>query len=539
MKQFRQSTLVFEQLLCAAILIVSFAWPAVCQQNNEQKVQLVVQTGHADAAQSLAFSPDGKYLAISSGFNTKLWNIATGQELRPLEGGKAIFSPDGTTLATSTAGVKLWNWRTGQELRTLRSSDPTMRVGAFSPKGDVLACLNYTGGTISLWDVKSGKQLRVLAGHTTLIGSVVFSADGKTLAADAMAGPIKLWNWQTGEQLRTIETSVTPFSSSLAFSPNGDLVIGVNAGGTITLWDTATGQTLREIGKGFSGVIFAVAFTQGGKALAILGIDFHYNRDRATPTNPADIRAALEQRLALRLLDVQTGQELRRIEFGIKAGTKPPALDFQFSPDDKALAILGIDRNPKLLDAITGRELQTFAGNAAQVTTAGASSNNSLVASGNADGSIKLWDVQRGAQIRSLKNHDFPIEQIVFSQDNRTLVGATKEIIELWDVEAGRLLKSLPISDPATQRQVEAVVPNFYQLTPFETVSGKFRLLKGENGRLNVYDNDTMLIKVSLVSLNENDWAAVTPEGLFDASPGARRLMHYVTGLEPVQLEQM
>lgn len=537
----RRLALILEQALCIIALAASFASPCAAQQKDVQKAELVVQTGHTDRATSLAFSPDGNYLVSSNSINTaKLWNIATGQEIRTLDGGRAIFSPDGKTFATSGGALKLWNWRTGEELQTLQSAAALSSI-AFSPKGDALASVEMSTNTIKLWDVKSGQQLRVMAGHTGMIGSVVFSPDGKTLASDSADKTIKLWNWQTGEQLRTITawTSSFPFSSSLAFSPNGEILAGFIIAGKLTLWDTATGQKLRELGGPSFTAINSLVFCQGGKALAIFANDLgNIIRNGPDPNKPVDMRTALQWSIYIKLIDVQTGQEVRRIEFDPKPTHLPV---FQFSPDDKTLAIIGEDNNPKLLDAATGRELRTFAGYTAQVTTSGSSVDSTVLASGSADGNVRLWDVQKGQQIRTLRGHDSAINHIVFSQDNHVLMSATDEVIKLWDVETGKLLKSLPISDPATQKQVEAVVPAFYQNTQSETTIGdrKFRLFRGEDGKLNIHDPDTFIPAVSLISLNENDWVAITPAGLFDASPGARKLMHYVAGLETIQLEQM
>src|SRR6266542_2550487 len=70
------------------------------------QTRLVVQTGHSNNVSSVAFSPDGKTLASGSWDNTiKLWEVATGHELRALTGHSSYvtsgpFTPDGHTFAT-------------------------------------------------------------------------------------------------------------------------------------------------------------------------------------------------------------------------------------------------------------------------------------------------------------------------------------------------------------------------------------------------------------------------------------------------------
>lgn len=537
MKQLNQLTVVIAQTLCAAIVILLAVGPTSGQEKEAQRAKLVVQTGHTDAAQSISFSPDGRYFASSNQLVTKLWNVTTGQEIRALPGGWAMFSPDDKTMATVIGSlIRLWDWRTGQQLQDIQAD--LIFAMAFSPKGDVVATVSPIANTIKLWDVKSGRQLRVLAGHTGMIQSAIFSPDGRTLASASVDKTLKLWDWQTGEQLRTIEAwiSLGHRSNSMAFSPDAKMIAGNVLAGKLTFWDVKTGQKLREV-EGFAmpGADL-VAFRQGGKTLAALSNDL-VSFGRTVPDPRKSVRAN-PMRSYIKLIDVATGQELQRIHFD---NEKAQVTSFQFSPDEKTLAILGADRNPKFLDPATGRELRTLAGYAEQVTAVGSSADSSLLATGNAAGSVKLWDLQKGRQIRSLDGHDSPVKEIVFSQDKQILISATAQAINLWNIETGEQLKSLLISDPTTQKQVEAVVPSFYQQTRYVTFigDGKFALTRGENGTLNIQEADKFEPLVSLISLNENDWVVVTPEGLFDASPGARKLMHYVTGLEPIQLEQM
>src|SRR5262249_43125219 len=96
-----------------------------------QKPELVVQTGHSNFVMSIAFSPDGKTLVSGSWDQTvKLWDVATGAELRTFKGHSAYidtvaFSSDGTTLASGSQDktIKLWDASTGKELHTLRDAD--------------------------------------------------------------------------------------------------------------------------------------------------------------------------------------------------------------------------------------------------------------------------------------------------------------------------------------------------------------------------------------------------------------------------------
>src|ERR1700730_2488252 len=93
-----------------------------------QQPELSVQTGHANFIVSVAFTRDGRTLASGSVDQTiKLWDTATGRELRALKGHTGTvfgvaFSPDDKVLASSSVDqtIKLWDVDTGREIRTLK-----------------------------------------------------------------------------------------------------------------------------------------------------------------------------------------------------------------------------------------------------------------------------------------------------------------------------------------------------------------------------------------------------------------------------------
>src|SRR3990167_5644798 len=119
------------------LLSVTPAWAPT----EPSRPELVPQTGHTSYVSGVAFSPDGRWLASGSDDNTiKLWEVATGREVRTLAGHTAgvsgvAFSPDGRWLASGSFDltIKLWEVATGREVRTLRAHTSSVTTVAFSP----------------------------------------------------------------------------------------------------------------------------------------------------------------------------------------------------------------------------------------------------------------------------------------------------------------------------------------------------------------------------------------------------------------------
>ena len=80
-----------------------------------QVPELKINSGHADMVNSVCFSPDDKYVASGSEDKTiKLWDVATGKELKTFTDADKIysvaFSADGKFIISGgDAGAKLWN----------------------------------------------------------------------------------------------------------------------------------------------------------------------------------------------------------------------------------------------------------------------------------------------------------------------------------------------------------------------------------------------------------------------------------------------
>ncbi len=105
---------------------------------------------------------------------------------------------------------------------------------------------------------------------------------------------------------------------------------------------------------------------------------------------------------------------------------------------------------PEFLPAQTGflesmirapEPLMTFAGHRPSINTVAIHSDSNLLATGDAEGALRVWNLRTGSEIRSYSGHQYAITSVVFSKDGRRmLTGSLDQSAILWEVETGRQL---------------------------------------------------------------------------------------------------
>ncbi|KFY52789.1 hypothetical protein V496_08173 [Pseudogymnoascus sp. VKM F-4515 (FW-2607)] len=178
----------------------------------------------------IAFSPDGKLLALFSDKIIHLRDPATGCLLRIFthdsNPGSIAFSPDGKLLASAWADgvVKVWDPHTEHEMGKFVTSNGSNSAMVFSADGQLLVPAKFEGA-IKIWDPATGiiKQ-KTLAGYDDRIMSTTFSPAGKLFATTSYHwGPVKIWDLTTGRVQGTLMRR-SEHCDALVFSPDGNML---------------------------------------------------------------------------------------------------------------------------------------------------------------------------------------------------------------------------------------------------------------------------------------------------------------------------
>jgi WD40 repeat protein len=318
---------------------------------------------------ALAFSPDGTCLVTTGdGGRVRLWDYATGAQLskeaahvRGNHGVRtqgAAFSPDGRAFATSGEDhfVRLWDAQTGKQLLELQNGDEGGAANAnpvaFSPDGALLAAASARNGEIRIWDLKGDSKVKLISkAHERDINSLAFTADGRTLISSGshvvvtggnrghMVPEIRCWDPRSGEKQPGFETDEElQGNCSLALSRDGQLLVSGHYE-KLVLWDVAK--------RSVSRVISAPGHHWGGHAHQLaISPD---KRLVAAGTFGAGSNKAF-------LFDLDFGEQILKQDECHKE------------------SILGIDASP----------------------------DGTLIVTGSADGSVRLWDAKTGKPLRML-----------------------------------------------------------------------------------------------------------------------------------------
>jgi RNA polymerase sigma factor (sigma-70 family) len=520
-----------------------------------------------------AFSPDGRTIVTQQGYDLCVFDAATGNALRTINGprtnrwshGLLVFTPDGKAVAVTShddappraARIHLVDLESGKTIRDFSADKLSVMEFAFSPDGKLMASGGYDNDNDNyfarLWDVETGKELRrFMHGKQGYgIASLSFSPDGKTVATlGTQAGVLlRLFDVDTGKLRRSFpkDDHVRPERGSVVFSPDGKTVAA--ASNSIRLYDTTTGEERLRIDRKASDLHFAA----DGKTLtaAVIGTIYRWDTTTGKSLIPegadntvaqilvtADGRRVItrDQYSEAYVWDGTNGQLLRRFQVGWQS-------TIALSPDGRFLAWpvsdesvqFTVPQEPRSIyygsrirlydlaaDIFVDRFPAFKGGDSDLAFTA---DGQKLVTADRHPGTVRIWDVAAGKEERSfpvvtedLKKKSFRVAQTQLSPDGQT---AVVTYVEHSDVDKWGLRgppHEVRMWDVATGKELPKL--NGGNLAAF-SVDGRLVLTRGENCVYEVAtgkrvatlpDNPLMYIRAASFSPDGRYLALAVPE---------------------------
>lgn len=348
--------------------------------NTEQ----VTFAGLKQPSVSIAASLDGKQLAAASTDGVlMIWDAASGKELA-----SAKVEP---SLAVMPYELSTGPYITYQMERRLGA--------AVSPTEAVAARVAPDAHSVELIDLHSMEVLRKVGETDELLTSLAYSLDGKTLAAVAGASKIVLIDVESGKQVKSWETSHKDRIMTLEFSQDGKWLATLSGGtlGELSLWDVEKGEKAQTLAGSYT-----FDFAPDGKTLASDNIDF-----------------------GVYVWDVLSGKKLA-------SPGSDWIYDMVYSPDGSRLAVAGVEIHKDLrkhvnlvtlMDMSTYKQTTTeFSGLKGNVRAVRFSPNGKLLAVGDTHGTVTVWDVTSGQQLKAITGVLMYPFDLFFTADGLELV---------------------------------------------------------------------------------------------------------------------
>ena len=466
----------------------------------QAQTQIALLSGHTSAVNSVAFSPDGTQLVSASSDKTlRLWDVRSTANMAVLQAGEiaesVTFSPDGRFIAGGLSqSIRLWDSKTLAEIATLKDGHPNYGLHvSFNSNGLILASTNFYDAQLRLWDVASKAEIANVPFSSPGGGGIAFSPDSSLMAVSEFENSVVLLEPHSQREIAQLSNNLgefsdfafdksgnllaglSPFNSgvqlwyvhsrtnigglaqtkyegALKLSPDGNLIAtySVASGqGGIRLWDVSTLTQLPTLIV-HAEKIRGLAFSPDGNFLASGSYETTRNDDGTTNYHQS-----------VRIWDVGSRQQTFEIPYGDEIIR---VHDVAFNSDGSLLAI-SVELYPSALDTLPNvyvwdlqKQIEianyTILGDVG--STLAFSPDNTLLAMGESAGPIYLWDFSAKPPLDAtiLLGHSSRYDnpgRLVFSPDGTLLASESDQgVVRLWGIKNNAPV-SLPESPLATQ----------------------------------------------------------------------------------------
>jgi len=292
-----------------------------------------------------------------------------------------------------------------------------------SPDGSLVAA-GTQDGIVRLWDTANDWMMRTLSGHTGPVVSVAFAPDGSTLFSASHDGTVRLWDVSTvlnagvlSDQVeRELDARGGPLND-LALAADGSILATIGEDGVIRVWDAETGQVIQSIGPNEKTKLAVALSSEGSLAAAGDGQN-------------------------IPIWDARTGELLHMLEGHWEdeevqkdwLGHEKEVTALAFSPDGLYLASGSAEGTSLIWDVEKGKVAWKTKGHLGAVSDIEFDATGKYALSGGRDNYLRRWWVPGGKYAGIFKGHLGPVTSVAFgSEADTVLSGGADGSVRLWE----------------------------------------------------------------------------------------------------------
>ena len=435
---------------------------------------------------NVVLSPDGQWVATSNADGIiNVREIETQQRVAKIQGwhggtSRLAFSPDSQYIAASGNGygdVYVWCAKTCQHVVSFKmegkpkeDEPPPARFPlCFSPDGQLLAYFT-DWHTLTVRNLKTKECFAYLdpkphlreSGH---LYDLVFSPCGQFIAT-SLQDPttreniaVQVWNIDK-ESLETTYTDYGGTRTILAYSPDGALRVADVYEDKVVMWNASQGEKLDTIeyqGKGRT----EQCISTDGQQFAILTIRDIRVWHAGTPTIVVPL--TVPNHVPDSLFFYQSGKMLickywsEGVVFWdiVQKQVIPPPIPPEcrgkrcaMSPCEELLALIGESgQTLEVWNITSGTRIAELIEHQSSITTVVFSWSGEHLISGDIDGKLVVWRVQRWEKQQAFIGHAHPFRRAAFHPNGKQFATTDGSNIFLWDVTSGEQLGSFSIDN--------------------------------------------------------------------------------------------
>jgi WD40 repeat protein len=301
------------------------------------------------------------------------------------------ISPDKTTVAAGRGNqVHLFDPKTGEFKKTL--TDPDLKTAdgkpasaahislvesiAYSPDGKTLATGSFQ--ELTLWDTEKGTPKARVGGFADRVVAIAFAPDGKTFATGGGAptedGEVKLFD-AAGKFIAEVKNAHSDQVFGVCFSPDGRLLATGGADRFVKVFEVPGGKLVKTF-EGHTNHVLDVGWTADGKKLVSCGAD-------------AD--------KMVKVWDYEKGEKVRDMNTHKNQTTR-----LVFVPKTATFVTCGGDGGSNLWNADNGGNQKAFPGAKDFLYAVAVSTDGKVVAHGGEEGVVRLYNGDDGKLIKEL-----------------------------------------------------------------------------------------------------------------------------------------